>query len=238
MGLVHRHRRPERMDQPGLDAREHAQALSGLGRINRVSRSDAILWPAMARLAKDRGDRGEPTRVLDIATGGGDVPIALARRAIQAGLDLRIDGCDISAEAVRFARRLARRRGVAVEFFSRDVLRDPIPPGYDVLTCSLFLHHLDEADAVALLSRMAGATDRLVLINDLLRSRAGYGLAWVGCRLLSRSAIVHHDGPVSVAAALTEAEALELARRAGLDGATLTRHWPRRFLLSWSHRCP
>ncbi len=40
-----RHRRRELMDQPGLDPVEHARALRGLGRINRVSRSDAILWP-------------------------------------------------------------------------------------------------------------------------------------------------------------------------------------------------
>src|SRR5437762_12326245 len=60
---IHRHRRPEWMDRPGLDAGAHTGALSGLGRINRVSRSDAILWPSLARLAA--GSRGEPIRVLD-----------------------------------------------------------------------------------------------------------------------------------------------------------------------------
>jgi SAM-dependent methyltransferase len=235
-GLVHRHRRPELMDQPGLDASEHARALRGLGRINRVSRSDGILWPAIARLAKEGGDRRGPTRVLDLATGGGDVPIALARRAVRAGLDIRIDGCDLSAVAVRFARRQAIQHRAAVGFFPLNALHDPIPPGYDVLTCSLFFHHLNDRDALALLSRMAGAARRLVLINDLVRSGVGYGLAWIGCRLLSGSPVVHHDGPASVAAAFTAAEARELARRAGLEGASLTRHWPWRFLLSWSCR--
>ena len=72
-----------------------------------------------------------------------------------------------------------------------------------------------------------------VLINDLIRSRVGYLLAYFGTRLLSRSRLVHVDGPLSVAAALTCSEALRLADRAGLKGASLSRHWPERFLLSW-----
>ena len=89
------------MDQPGLDATEHAFALRGLGRINRISRSAAIYWPELRRLAKTRDSK--PLRVLDLASGGGDVPIALACRAIRSGLDILIDGCDKSGEAMQFA---------------------------------------------------------------------------------------------------------------------------------------
>jgi SAM-dependent methyltransferase len=223
---------PELMDDAGLDRGLHASALEGLGRINWVSRSDAILWPELARLAASVG--GGPVSVLDLASGGGDVAIALGRRARRAGIDVKIRGCDISDEAVRFATREAQRRGVGVEFRQLDALRDPIPEGFDVLTCSLFLHHLDDAEAILLLERMRAAAGRLVLINDLARTRVGYWLAWAGCRVLSRSPIVRHDGPVSAAAAFSIDEARGLAERAGLEGARITRHWPSRFLLSWS----
>src|SRR5947208_702478 len=73
----------------------------------------------------------------------------------------------------------------------------------------------------------------LVLVNDLERGPLGWMLAWLGTRLLSRSRIVHVDGPLSVEGAFTCAEVRALARRAGLDGATLTRRWPCRFLLAW-----
>ena len=230
-----RRRTPEIMDQPGLDPAAHARALLGLGRINRVSRSAGILWPPLARLATTK--TGGPIRVLDLASGGGDVPIALARRASLAGLDLTLDGCDISPVAVDFAARRAEEAGLRMRFFRLNVLEEPIPPGYDALTCSLFLHHLGDDEAIALLGKMVEATRDLVLVNDLLRSRIGHGLAWAGCRLLSRSPIVHHDGPASVDAAFSFAEAEELARRAGMVGARLTRHWPVRFLLSWSRQC-
>ena len=154
--------------------------------------------------------------MLDVACGGGDVAIRLVRRAIRKGVGLEIDGCDKSREAVRYAQHKAKEQAVRIRFFALDAVKDAIPEGYDVVTCSLFLHHLDEAEASGLLTRMAQSTARLVLVNDLVRSRAGYALAWAGCRLLSRSPIVRHDGPVSVAAAFTLSEVRELASRAGI----------------------
>jgi 2-polyprenyl-3-methyl-5-hydroxy-6-metoxy-1,4-benzoquinol methylase len=230
--LSKRCRQAELMDQPGLDAAAHAHALDGLARINRLSRSDAILWPAIKRLA--RTGEGSPIRILDVASGGGDVPIALAKRIRTAGLRVQIDGCDVSHEAVRFARRQAEQTGLSLRFFALDVLNEPIPAGYDVVTCSLFLHHLAEADACLFLRKAADATSRLVLVNDLVRGPIGYLLAWSACRLLSRSPIVRYDGPASVAGAFSLAEVRELAERAGLADIALTRHWPLRFLLSWS----
>jgi len=67
----------------------------------------------------------------------------------------------------------------------------------------------------------------------LVRTRFGYALAWAGGRLLTRSPIVHTDGPLSVRAAFTLDEFGTLAERAGLRGATFRRHWPQRFLFAW-----
>jgi SAM-dependent methyltransferase len=233
---MQRCRQPELMDQPGLDLKEHLQALRGLRRINILSRTGSVLWPAIAGLARRKEESGRPVRVLDLATGGGDTPIALAQRAVRAKLNVEIDGCDINPQAVQYAQNQADARGTRVRFFVLDALNETLPSDYDVLSCSLFLHHLDETDAITLLRRMAAAARRLVLVDDLVRNQWGYLLAKVGCRLLSGSHIVHTDGPISVAAAFTPAEALSLAERAGLVGATLTRHWPQRYLLTWSVR--
>jgi SAM-dependent methyltransferase len=144
-----------------------------------------------------------------------------------------MEGCDISPAAVSLAEAEAAEAGVPVRFFVLDALNEAIPAGYDVVTCSLFLHHLDEADAAALLRKMAAAAGQLMLVDDLERSGMGYVLTWFGTRLFSTSPVVRHDGPVSAAAAFSLAEVRELARWAGLERASLTRHWPCRFLLSW-----
>lgn len=225
-----RRREPEVMDQPDLDEQRHVEALRGLARINVVSASAGILWPAIAKLA--RASMPAPLRVLDIATGAGDVPIRLARRARRAGLPMSISGCDISPTAIAFATERARAADAPVRFFRLDLFAEPIPEPVDVVTCSLFLHHLDEPKAELLLRKMA-ASARCVLVNDLARSRRGLWLAHAATRLLSRSPVVRIDGPRSVVAAYTPAEALELARRAGMQNATVSRRWPCRYLLSW-----
>ena len=95
------------------------------------------------------------------------------------------------------------------------------------------MHHLAVDDAVTLLARCAAATDGLVLVNDLARSRWNLGLVWLATRLLTRSHVVHVDGPLSVRAAFTASEARELAERAGLAGATVSGRFPCRWLLTW-----
>jgi 2-polyprenyl-3-methyl-5-hydroxy-6-metoxy-1,4-benzoquinol methylase len=231
LDLRQRSREPEVMDQPGLDAHQHRRALRGLQRINAFSDSAGILWPALSGLARQTA---EPLRVLDIATGAGDVPLRLCKRARQAELEIQFAGCDQSPTALEYARSQAEHRQADITFFAWDALVGPLPDGYDVLTCSLFLHHLEEMQAVDLLRRMRQATRLLVLVNDLRRGTDGLLLAYLGTRILSGSPVVHTDGPLSVRAAFTLPEVRDLARRAGLDGATVARRWPCRFLLSWN----
>jgi SAM-dependent methyltransferase len=224
-------RTPEVMDQPGLDVTRHHAALTGLARLNAVSGSAGILWPPLAALAAE--DAGRMLRVLDVASGGGDVTLGLWRKARRAGVALHIDGCDISPTAIAFAAQRTRRAEADVQFFPVDVLHDPLPDGYDAIVCSLFLHHLADDEAIELLRRMARAARQLVLVNDLARSRFGLFLAHAAGQLLTRSDVVHTDGPLSVRAAFTLTEAADLARRAELDCATVVSRWPCRFLLSW-----
>jgi 2-polyprenyl-3-methyl-5-hydroxy-6-metoxy-1,4-benzoquinol methylase len=112
-------------------------------------------------------------------------------------------------------------------------LKTPLPDGYDVITCSLFLHHLEEFDAESMLRSMASAATQMIVASDLRRTRLGYAMALVASRLLTRSPIVRVDGPLSVAAAFTIEEAQALAARAGLAGTTISRRWPQRYLLVW-----
>jgi 2-polyprenyl-3-methyl-5-hydroxy-6-metoxy-1,4-benzoquinol methylase len=229
--LSRRHRQPEIMDRPDLDADSHYGALRSLTRINAWSGGVRMFWPELFALAKQAAPA--PLRVLDLATGAGDVPIRLWRKAARAGVALHIEAWDFSPRAVEYARSHSQRYGADVEFSCKDALADEIPADYDAIISSLFLHHLDDEQAVSQLRRMANAARKLVMINDLARGAFGFALAWVGTRLLSRSRVVHVDGPLSVQAAFTPAEALDLAERAGLHGASVRRRWPARYLLTW-----
>ncbi len=219
------------MDQPALDPSEHRRALLGLRRIQRVRGPEELLWREVEHWAPLAGQAS--LRLLDVACGGGDLVAAIARRARRAGLPVEVAGCDRSPVALAAARERARHAGVEVELFEHDVLHDPLPEGYDLITSGLFLHHLAEDDAVRLL-RDRGAVARCAAwIDDLARSVLGWLYAGIGSRLLSRSPTVHEDAALSVRAAFTPAEAAALASRAGLAGARIERHWPASWVLVW-----
>ena len=139
---------------------------------------------------------------------------------------------DLSPTAIAEARRLHPE----IEFFVHDAVHVALPSGFDVVTCSLFLHHLGPEEGVALLANMEHAARHLVLVNDLARSRWNFMGVWLACRLLTRSRVVRFDGPASVRSALTPEEARTLAERAGLSGARVQRRFPARFLLAWERR--
>lgn len=223
---------PEMMDQPDLDVRRHIHALDALGRANAVSRTAAAIWPSILAVSQETTKR--PLRVLDIACGGGHVLLSLARRAVRERMDVEWVGWDMSPVAIEYARALALRRGVeGVRFELADALGDPIPPGIDVVLCTLFLHHLTGADAAVLLRRMREAAGAAVVISDLRRTRLGAAFTWAGCRALSRSEVFRVDGMRSVAAAFTMHEARDLAAAAGLTGARVREIWPQRWLLTY-----
>tara|TARA_B100001142_G_scaffold327278_1_gene384527 strand:+ start:2760 stop:3479 length:720 start_codon:yes stop_codon:yes gene_type:complete len=232
--LNNRDRQPEVMDQPGLDPKEHAKALMGLRRINAISRCSAGLFRPIEALAITQP--AKPLRVLELACGGGDTAIDLALMAKRKGLSLDIHACDLNPEAVAIAQTNAVRRQAALTVFTADALAKPTDHNsFDVVYCTLFAHHLDELDVVRLLEVMALRSRKLVLVDDLIRSRLGFALAWIGTRLLSRSWVVHTDGPLSVRAALQPDEMKSIAMQAGLNNAQIKRSWPERYLLNWAH---
>ncbi len=167
MSWSRRHRLPERMDDPSLSADEHRRALRGLARINAVSRTAAAVAATLARLTTEFNL--DKIRVLDVASGGGDVLLACAKQMRRRGKVAEFAGCDLSETAVEWANRSAARQSLReVRFFRHDVVSQPLPQEYDVVVSTLFLHHLSDAQAEVVLRRMASAARGGVVVDELL----------------------------------------------------------------------
>ena len=224
-----RHREPELMDGPGLDRAQHVHALDALATINRVSLTATRVWSEIVRI--HRGS-SRTVRVLDVACGAGDVLHAVARRAVRAGVPVELRGCDMSTVALEEVER--RSHGFPIGVLELDVLRDELPDDNDLITSSLFLHHLATDDAAVLLRRMGRATRHGLLVQDLRRTRLGYAFAWIGLHTLTSSDVARIDGLRSVRAAFSMDEARTLCTAAGLPSASVERVWPQRFAIRWT----
>lgn len=222
----------EIMDLPGIDQSAHRQALAGLRRINRLSQTvQQILEPI--RLMCQR-EKLQSISLLDVACGGGDVPIGMAAAAKQSGLNIDLLLLDQSATALDQAQTSANQAGINCRCIHADALTDFPDCQVDVITNSLFLHHVPEAQqAIDLMRKMRNAVRRMVVISDLERSSIAWATAWAVCRLVSRSNIVHHDGPASVRAAWTLQEFSSFAAQAGMNKVQIHQCWPWRVLMIW-----
>ena len=229
--LQRRQCEPEVMDDPALDRQRHVAALRGIARLNAWSASTTTVWGAIARFA--RRNKLDRLRVLDVASGAGDIPLRLWHKARRANLHLDLHGVDISPKAIDFARQRAETHGAPITFSRLDVLNDPLPTGFDVVMSSLFFHHLEDPHATSLLRAMADAASQMVLVNDLRRNLPGWLLAHAAARVFTRSDVVHVDAPLSVKAAFTPNEFRHLAMLAGLQDVTVRQRWPCRMLLTW-----
>lgn len=225
-----RHRVAEWMDDPAIAADVHAHALAGLARLNAISRAHRLVWHPLRELAA-RVDR--PLQVLDVASGGGDLPRRLDALARRAGLTLHWILSDRSRQALDQSIARSRAAGMRCDGAVIDALREPLPHA-DVVLNSLFLHHLDPEDVVKVLHAMRGAARLAVGVTDLRRTRRALALVWLGSRLVTRSPVVHHDAMASVRAAHDPAEIRAMAARAEMPAASVELMDAVRWRLWWS----
>ena len=228
--MINREHEPELMDDPELPVKEHLSALRGLARLNWFSGVSGILYRRIRGIARSRP--GHRIRVLDIASGSGDLPIDWAKRARKDSFAIDISTVDISATAIDEQTAAAQKAGVSINAIQLDCLEHKLPTGFDIVTCSLFMHHLNRNQAFHLLRSMQLASDSSILVCDLERSRLNLALVSVAARLLSRSYVVHHDSAVSVRSAFTMPEFADIAKEALARPVHLQRLHPCRFLMT------
>src|SRR6056297_2206797 len=149
--LSQRQLRGELMDDPSLDVKRHRQALDGLRRINLVTNSYAPLWGEIQQVAFEQT---APLRILDVGCGSGDSLFAIGQRAQQAGVDVELHGIDISPTALETVHERSKSKGIEVNCRQQDVLSEPDLGRYDVVYCSLFLHHFTNEAAKQLMTSM------------------------------------------------------------------------------------
>lgn len=215
----------EHLDGPLGDRATLAANLRDLRRVNRFLGGTALSKRAIDALVAPFGGRAlatsdtPPIRLLDVGTGGADIPIALLAAWRAAGRRLDVTAIDSRAEVIAAAADGSGARNVrGLELAVADGLGLPYEDGsFDVAHASLVLHHLEPDEAVALLREMARVATLGVVINDLARRRLAWVGAWLLAHLLTGNAFTRHDAPLSVRRAYTWTEASAFFERAGLQ---------------------
>jgi 2-polyprenyl-3-methyl-5-hydroxy-6-metoxy-1,4-benzoquinol methylase len=201
---------PELMDRPQPASAELAADLANLRQLNRYFGSYRLIRFFMRRWISP----GARLRVADLATGSGDIPRLLVRYARTRGAEMSIDAVDYQPGTIEIARQLSKTFP-EIRYHCANILEFGQPATYDIVCCSLALHHFSQKDAVGVLRRCAELSRRFVLVADLRRGILATMGVYLLTALIFRDPMTKQDGRTSVRRAFSFAELRDLACRAG-----------------------
>src|SRR6267143_1130536 len=105
-------------------------------------------------------------RVVDLATGSGDIPRLIVDLARKIGAKVEIDALDRQPATLDIARELSAAYP-EISYIEADILEWRPEQHYDVVLCSLALHHFSHRDAVRVLRLCRELSRKFVLVSDL-----------------------------------------------------------------------
>jgi len=153
-------------------------------------------------------------RIVDLATGSGDIPRLIVDYARKISATVEMDALDRQPATLEIARRLSADYP-EISYREANVLEwNPIE-AYDITICTLALHHFSDEDAVRLLGRCRQLSKRFVLVSDLRRSFSLVAGVYVLTALIFREPMTRYDARLSARRAFSFFEMRDLAVRAG-----------------------
>src|SRR4029077_5999891 len=199
----------EMMDRNEPPPAELERDLERLRQLNRLFGSYHLVLSFIRRWIRP----ANKLRVVDLATGSGDIPRLIVDYARRISAKVEIDALDRQPATLEIARRLSADYP-EISYREANILEWNSVESYDITLCTLALHHFGNEDAVRLLRRCWQLSKRFVLVSDLRRSIslvAGvYGLT----ALIFREQMTRYDARLSAIRAFSFSEMRDLALRA------------------------
>jgi len=198
------------MDRPQPISPELLSDLRNLRTLNRYFGSYRLVRYFLRRWIGP----SDKLRIIDLATGSGDIPRLIVDFARKAGAEVEIDAVDFQASTIEVARKLSVGFP-EIGYHCGDIHHFGDERSYDIVLFSLALHHFSNGEAVALLRRCRALSREKVLVADLCRSRfAKFGVDLLTSTVF-REAMTRNDARASVERSFSFQELDHLAREAG-----------------------
>src|SRR5438034_1594924 len=154
----------EMMDRPQPVSMELEGDLRNIRQLNRWFGSHRLVSQFVRRWIKP----GARLRIVDLATGSGDIPRLIAEYGRKVGAELRIDALDRQSATLEIAKKLSVNYS-EISFVEGNILEWSAAEPYDLVLCTLALHHFSEEDAARVLERCRALSRKFVLVSDLRR---------------------------------------------------------------------
>ncbi len=207
---------PEMIDDPNADLELLGDELKSIRSVNRFFGGYSAVRRGLLALL-DKGQDSEEIRILDLGTGSADLPVYLMGLGRQLQKKIIITAVDNHPLILQIAReRTKANSNLIIE--KANLLELKYPPGmFDVVLCSLTLHHFSFEEIVEIMRSMKQLCRIGFVVNDLRRSWIAAWTTWLYMRFTTRNPMTRKDSYLSVLRGFTADELKRMALQAGVE---------------------
>jgi 2-polyprenyl-3-methyl-5-hydroxy-6-metoxy-1,4-benzoquinol methylase len=215
LSFAHRADEPELMDDLAMGGDAMRQTLDQLTVVNRFL-GGGMVWQGVKQLVSASPPPSAPMTLADLGCGGGENLRTMASCARQAEIPLQLVGFDANPHVIAYAQQKSEAFP-EISYEVADVTGDLFAQRhFDVLTCSLFLHHFSTSQLTELIPRYSQMATCGLVISDLQRHWLPWALFNLVCRGLRASPMIRHDGLLSIRRSFIRPELQALLDLTGL----------------------
>lgn len=219
---------PEIMDDFALEGEILKGALDKIAKINQLLGGNKLSLLGLRDLIISI-PKSQQITIVDVGCGNGDMLRALANFGITNNFNFQLIGIDANGFTVNYATELSVEYP-NIRFRCEDVLSQDFENlQYDILLCTLTLHHFKDSEIIQLMS-VFNANSRIgIVINDLHRSAVAYRLFQVLCFIFRLNAMSREDGLVSILRGFKKEELIRFSEKLELKKYKIKWKWAFRY---------
>lgn len=231
----------EIMDDLEMEGAELSKALDQIQIVNRFLGGHQIVINGLQKIINQSKKRlsvsgtrpffDAPIKIADLGCGAGDTLRAIAEWGKKENIELDLYGIDANAFTVDYAEKLSTSQ-TNITYLQKNIFAEDCSlEGFDIVICSLFLHHFEEDELLMFFQKCKDSKVKTLLINDLQRHWMPYYLFKLICSTLRASHMTREDGLLSIRKAFTKTDFEQLLQKSGIEEYELQWKWAFRYQL-------
>ena len=206
----HRSSEMEIMDDFTMEGVLFRDTLDKLEIINRFLGGNSVTIKGLKKLLKNQS-KNKTITIVDLGCGNGDVLRDVSKFGRKNNYSFKLIGIDANPAAIDYARELSKEYS-ELSFKTIDILSEDFKKqSYNVVLCTLFLHHLKNEELISFLKTTTDKATIGVVVNDLHRHKLAYYLfKLIG--FFIKNKMVRQDGLTSVLRAFKRKDLENIAK--------------------------
>ena len=201
----------EIMDDFTMEGALFRDTLDKLEIINRFLGGNSVTINGLKKLLKNQS-KNKTITIVDLGCGNGDILRDVAKFGRKNNYSFKLIGIDANLAAIEYAKELSKEYS-ELSFKTIDILSEDFKKqSYDVVLCTLFLHHFKNEELISFLKTTTNKAMIGVVVNDLHRHKLAYYLfKLIG--FFIKNKMVRQDGLTSVLRAFKKKDLENISKK-------------------------